>query len=120
MTPSELTSRVTAATVLAVAPLAVVGAWLGGVAGAAGVVAGGALALVNFRWLVARCAATVAAPGGAGLWLVGVGARLAAAAAVSGALFATGWAHPVALLAGFSVLPCAVVAHGLQLARRER
>jgi hypothetical protein len=32
---------------------------------------------------------------------------------------ATGWAHPVALLAGFTVLPCAVIRLGLSDARKE-
>jgi hypothetical protein len=35
-------------------------------------------------------------------------------------LLATGSAHPVALLVGLTVLPCAVVALGLHAAREER
>jgi hypothetical protein len=38
---------------------------------------------------------------------------------VAAALFAAGWAHPVAWLAGYSVLPLAVVLQGLRLAREE-
>jgi hypothetical protein len=35
-------------------------------------------------------------------------------------LLATGWAHPIALVAGFTVLPCDVIARGLASARTER
>jgi hypothetical protein len=83
--------------------------------------AGGALGLVNFRWLAARAVAVTssgAAAGGA--WSVGAGLRLAALAVACGALLGLEWAHPVALLAGLGVLPCAVVVEGLRGAGEER
>jgi hypothetical protein len=54
------------------------------------------------------------------MWLVSAGLRLAAFAAGCGALLALEWAHPLALLAGLSVLPWAVIVEGLRAARRER
>ena len=113
MTASELTARVTVTTALAVLPLALGGAWLGGTPGVGGVLAGGALALFSFRLLAARAtAATVATP-----WVLTSSLRFVAVAAVAAALFAHGWAHPLALLAGYSLLPVIVLVQGLRLAR---
>lgn len=78
-----------------------------------GVLAGGALALFSFRMLAARAtAASAATP-----WLLTSSLRFIAIAAVAAVLFAHGWAHPLALLAGYSVLPVIVLAQGLRLAR---
>ena len=123
MTPSNMTARVTAATCALVALLAAPAGWLGGSTAALGVLAGGALAVVNFRWLAARAVAVaVASSAGVagGAWLVGAGLRLAVFAAACAVLLALEWAHPVALLAGLSVLPCAVIVEGLRAASRER
>ena len=76
---------------------------------------------MNFRWLAARAVAVASSAGVAGgAWLVGAGLRLAAFAAACAVLLALEWAHPVALLAGLSVLPCAVIVEGLRAASRER
>jgi hypothetical protein len=120
MTPSELTTRVTLDTCALVALLAAGAAWLGGAPSGVGVVAGGALAVGNFRWLVAR--AGLAAAAGAvssGAWLIGAGLRFAACFAACALLLATGWAHPIALLGGFTVLPCVLVTRALA-AREDR
>lgn len=120
MTPGELKARVTVATCAGAVVMAVPLAWLAGAPAALGILAGGALAVVNFRWLAARAEVAVAAPGLAGaLWHVGAVLRFGMVAAVAGVLFVSGWAHPVALLAGFTVLPCAIVALGLHAARQE-
>ena len=121
MTPGELTTRVTLDTCAAVAALAAVAAWLGGASAGLGVLAGGVLAVVNFRWLVARAsAATAAGNAAASAWLVGAGLRFAACTVACALLLTTGWAHPVALVAGFTVLPCDLIARGLAGARTER
>jgi hypothetical protein len=99
--------------------LALAAAWLGGPAGAAGAGAGVVLALGNFRWLVARVSCVAPGPARA-LWSVGAGLRFVAVGAVTAALLAAGWAHPVALVAGLTALPCALVGHGLRAARQER
>src|SRR2546428_469373 len=121
MTPNNMTARVTAATCALVALLAALAAWLGGPTAALGVLAGGALAVGDFRWLAACAVAAASGAGVAGAgWLVGAGLRLAAFAAACAVLLALEWAHPVALLAGLSVLPCAVIVEGLRVASRER
>jgi ATP synthase I chain len=118
MTPGELTTRVTLDTCLGVAALAAAGAWLGGVAAGIGVLAGGVLAVGNFRWLVLRVsAATAAGVAPPAAWLLGAALRFLACAAACAALLAAGWGHPLGLVAGVTVLPCALVARGLAAAR---
>ena len=120
MTPSDLMWRVTRDVCALGAALALVGAWLGGAAGGLGIGAGIALGLGNFRWLVSRVCATTGPPDTArALWSMGAGARLVAFTVLCAALLATGWAHPVALVVGLTVLPCALVGHGLSAARQE-
>ena len=120
MTPGELKARVTVATGAGAVMIALPFAWLAGSPAALGILAGGALALLNFRWLTARADVAAAAPGFAGaLWYLGAVLRFALVATVAGALFVSGWAHPVALLAGLTVLPCALVVFGLHAARQE-
>jgi fatty acid desaturase len=50
---------------------------------------------------------------------MGAGLRFAALGALAAVLLANGWAHPVALVAGLTALPCALVGHGLRAAREE-
>ena len=119
MTSSDLTTRVTRRTAAAVTVLALGGGWLGGAPGAAGVLAGGALALGSFRWLAARAVAASTGPPMASGWIVVTGLRLAAVAAVAAVAFAGGWVHPLAMLVGYTVLPVALVMQGLRLAREE-
>src|SRR2546428_1478835 len=121
MTPNNLAAGVTAAACALVALLAAPAGWLGGPTAALGVLAGGALAVVNFRWLAARAVVVASSAGVAGgAWLLGARLRLAAFAAACAVLLALQWAHPVALLARLSVLPCAVIVEGLRAASRER
>ncbi len=121
MTPGELTTRVTLDTCAVVAALAAVAAWLSGAPTGVGVLAGGALAVVNFRWLVARAsAATAAGNAAASAWLVGAGLRFTVCIVACALLLTTGWAHPIALVAGLTVLPCDLIARGLAGARTER
>jgi ATP synthase I chain len=118
---------VTLDTCAAAAALAAPAAWIGGGPAGLGMLAGGALAVVNFRWLVARATAVTAVlsatPGNgsaaASVWLVGSGLRFGASLAACTLLLATGWAHPIALLAGFTLLPCDLIVRGLAAARAE-
>ena len=121
MTPNELTTRVTLDTCATAATLAALAWWLAGESAGLGVLVGCALAVVNFRWLVA-CAfvATSTGSASAAAWIVGAGLRFVACTVACGILLATGWAHPIALVAGFTVLPCDLIARGLASARRER
>jgi F-type H+-transporting ATPase subunit a len=77
MTSSDLTTSVTRRTAAAVAVLTLAGGWLGGAPGAAGVLAGGALALGSFRWLAARVVAVSAGPAMPSAWIAVTGLRLA-------------------------------------------
>lgn len=118
MIVDKLLTRVTVETCALVVALAAAAAILGGMPAGVGVLAGGALAVVNFRWLAALATATTAAgraPGAA--WLAMAGLRFAVCTAVCAALFLSGAAHPIALLAGFTALPCVLVARGLAAAR---
>jgi hypothetical protein len=117
VSPIELTSRVTWESGGAVAALVLLAGLIGGVPVAAGVGAGGALAIANFRWL-AGCVVGildgVPAPGG---WALGFGLRLIVLGAAIAGLLASGWAHPLGVVAGFTVLPCALVRQGFAQAR---
>ena len=118
---SELRLRVTMDTAIVVAALALPAAWLGGTSGAVGLLAAGALTVGNFWWLsrAATRAGDPAAPRRevAG-WVLGAGARFAVLFAAFAALCAGGYAHPVSVVVGLSVLPCAVIAQGLRSARQ--
>ena len=120
MTPRDLMWRVTRDVCALGAALVLVGAWLGGTEAALGAAAGAGLAVGNFRWLVSRVPAPSGAAGAASaLWPMTAGLRFIAFGAVCAALLASGWAHPVALVAGLTTLPCALVGHGLRAARQE-
>src|SRR5437870_7337124 len=114
---SEFRARVTLDTAIALAALAVPAAWLAGWPGAVGVLAAGALVVGNFWWL-SRAAATAGAPGGAppqvSGWVFAAGIRFLVLFAAFAALCAGGYAHPVAVVLGLTVLPCALIVQGLR------
>ena len=119
MTASELVQRVTVAIGLAALTLVVPAAWLGGMPGALGVLTGAALAALNFRWLARRTTAALV-PGGsaAGAWAASM-IRLLVALAAPALAIATGVVHPVGLVVGLTLLPCAVVVLALRASREE-
>lgn len=120
MTPTDLMWRVTRDVCALGAALALAAGWLGGSAGAVGAASGAALALGNFRWLVARACTSAGTPDAAPvLWSMAAGLRFIAFGGVCAALLASGWAHPVALVVGLTALPGALVGHGLRAARAE-
>jgi ATP synthase I chain len=119
MTGRDLTSGVTRQTAIAVLLAALAGGWLGGSTSALGVLTGGGLALAGFRLLAARVRALTTQPAPTAPWPVLAGLRFAAVSGVAGLLFVSGWAHPVAWLAGYSVLPVALLLQGLRLSRAE-
>ena len=119
MMERRLTTGVTRQTALAALVTALAGGWLGGVSGALGVLTGGALALLSFRLLAARLAAIGAGSTLGAPWAMVAGLRFAAVSGVAIALIVAGWAHPIAWLAGYTLLPLAVVTQGLRLAREE-
>ncbi len=113
MTVADLVSRVTLHCLVAIAALAAGAGWLAGLPGAAGAAAGGAIALLHFRWL-ARGA--LRGEGGFTLGLTGLGLRSAGAFGALALTLAGGWAHPLAVLAGLSVLPPVLIAEGVRSA----
>ncbi len=115
-----LTARVTLECAVAVAVLAALSAWLGGLTGAIGAIAGGAVGILSFRGI---------ARAGACLWS-GVGASVTGAAFLAGfrylasfgalaVVLMSGWANPLAVMAGLTVLPASVIARGLAAARED-
>jgi hypothetical protein len=119
VSPLELTSRMTWESSGAVAILSLVSGLAGGLPVGVGVGAGGALAIANFRWLAGRVVGVLEdgpAPGG---WALGFGLRLAVLACATAGLMASGLAHPLGVVVGLTVLPCALVLRGLRQAKAE-
>jgi hypothetical protein len=118
---SELRLRVTRETTIAIVALALPATWLGGVSGGLGVLAAGLLNLGNFWWLSRAASASSGAAGArrrelAG-WIAAAAARFTVLFAAFAALCASGYAHPVAVVVGLTVLPCALIARGLRAGR---
>jgi hypothetical protein len=114
----DFVKRVVALSAAGVLPVTVACALAGGLSAAAGALAGGAVSLGSFLWLVQGAAGAGAALAGrvGPLWVLGVLLRWVA---VFGAVAALVWAgaSPLALAAGASVLPLVILARGLRVAR---
>lgn len=121
MRPDELATRVTVSGSVTLVALAAVAAWVGGVDGVAGAVGGGAVVLLNFRWLVRSIAQTAALGGNgrsAGGRLHGIWLRHLATFGTLGVLIGSGWTDPLWVVVGLSVLPPILIAEGLRAGRR--
>jgi hypothetical protein len=122
VTIADLAARVTWTGGATVAAMTAGAWWLAGAAAAAGVGGGGAIALLNFRWLardVGRAAALVA-EGGGGLGRIGrIGLRQLVTLTALGLLIAQGWAHPVGVGIGLAALPPVLLVQGLLDARKD-
>ena len=122
MATTELTSSVTWAGACTVAAMSGGAWWLAGAPAAAGVAGGGAIALVNFRWLardVGRAVALVV-EGRGGLARIGrIGLRQLVTFGGLGLLIANGWVHPAAVGLGLAVLPPVLLVQGLRHARKD-
>jgi hypothetical protein len=119
MTGRDLATSVTLPTAIAAVVVSLAGGWAGGAPGALGVLTGGALGLAGFRLLARRVRAAAAGPAPAAPWVALAALRFAAVAGVAALLFVHGWAHPVAWLVGYSLLPVVLVVQGLRGAREE-
>jgi len=122
MATAEFVSRVVWTGAVSVAALSAGAWWVAGVSAAAGVGGGGAIALVNFRWLardVGRVVALVAEarPGVARISRIGL--RQFVTLGALGLLVAQGWTHPVTVGLGLAVLPPVLLVQGLLNARRD-
>jgi ATP synthase I subunit len=114
---SRFRTRVTVDTGVLAFGLALVAGWLGGHTALLGIAAGAALALIDFWWLSARVDTIGDDAPGAVAWVGAAGLRLGGVALTVAVLFLTGRFHPLALVVGLAVLPCALVARGLRLGR---
>ncbi len=114
MVGTDLVSRVTLSGLPAILLVAAVAAWSGGTAGATGAAAGGVIALANFRWMARGAATTLAAGRAPRLAFALAGLRYLGAFGAMALVLSTGWAHPVALVAGLSVLPPVLILQGLR------
>ena len=111
----EFVGRVSRVLLVALGPVALGGGLVAGWPGAVGSVAGGLISLGSFRW-VASGVARVSAPeagGGLAVSALGVGLRHLALFGALASVLGTGVAHPLALVAGLSVLPPVLIALGL-------
>jgi hypothetical protein len=115
MTATGFLRRVTLGTAVAVSLVALVAAWLAGTSAGVGVVAGGVLVVGNLWWL-ARVAAS-AARNHEARWALGAMLRLTVLGGACAVVLASGLAHPVAVVIGLTVLPCALIVQGLRVAR---
>ncbi|MGH2626420.1 MAG: ATP synthase subunit I [Anaerolineales bacterium] len=122
MTNADLAARVSWTGGLTVAAMTAGAWWLAGVPAAAGVAGGGAIALVNFRWLardVSRATALVVGGQAAAGRISRIGLRQLVTFGALGLLVAQGWAHPVGVGVGLAALPPVLLAAGLLGARKE-
>jgi len=119
---ADLAARVTWTGAATVGAMTAGAWWLAGVPAAAGVGSGGAIALVNFRWLardVGRATALIAGGAVPAGRLSRVGLRQLVTFGAFGLLVAQGWAHPVGVAVGLAALPPVLLAQGLLDARRQ-
>lgn len=122
MAIAELAQKVTWSGGVTVAVITAGAWWLAGAPAAAGVGGGGAIALLNFRWLardVSRATALIA-EGDSGVGRISrVGLRQLVTFGALGVLIAHGWAHPVGVGVGLAALPPVLLAQGLLDARKD-
>jgi hypothetical protein len=118
MTATSFVSRVTLLSFAAIVAVSAVAAWLGGRGAAVGIAAGGAIALLNFRWLARSAAAAVGA--GRGLRALALfGLRYLASFGALAVILGARWADPLAVIVGLSVLPPVLITAGLRAADVE-
>lgn len=117
MTATGFLRRVTLVTTVAVALVALMAVWLAGVSAGLGVVAGGALVVGNLWWLAGVAVSAARSSTRRSRWALAAAARLSVLAAACAVLFVSGLAHPVAVVIGLTVLPCALIVQGLRAAR---
>jgi hypothetical protein len=108
----ELIEGVTAMVVVGAALVAVAAALLAGPPGAIGALSGALVSLISFRWIARaalRAGALFAGGRPGALWMLGLGLRHLTLFGLIAALLWSGVVSPVALVAGLSLLPPAVI-----------
>ena len=117
MTATGFLRRVTLETALAVALVAIGAMWLAGSTVGLGVIAGGVLVVGNLWWLASGVRSAARARTGPTRWALVAAMRLTVIAVACMLLFLSGLAHPIGVVVGLTVLPCALVVQGLRAAR---
>ena len=115
----ELVGGVSRAVLVLLLPLTVAGGVLAGRPGALGALAGGLLSLASFTWIArgAHSSAKLFAGGRAHpLWALGLGLRYILLFGAVALLLGYAIVHPLALVAGLTVLPPVLIAFGLRAA----
>jgi len=114
----EFVGQVSRTMLIALTPLAAACGLLAGWPGAVGGLAGGLISLGSFRWVASGVKGSTG--GVLAFSALAVGVRhLALFGALALALW-SGAAHPMALVAGLSLLPPIIIARGLAVARPAR
>ena len=116
----DLVGRVSRTVLVLLMALTLVGALLAGRAGALGVLAGGLISLASFTWIArgVQSSGKLFAVGRAHpLWAMGLALRYVLLFGAVALLLGYGLVHPLALVAGLSVLPPVLIAVGLRAAR---
>lgn len=116
----ELVGRVTRTVLALLGPTALVAGLYGGWPGALGVTAGGLLSLVSLNWIArgVRSAAGFFAGGRAHpMWVFSLGLRYVLLFGAVALLLSSDVVHPMALMAGLSLLPPVLIVQGLRAAR---
>ena len=114
---NKFRTRVTVDAGLLAIGFALTAGWIGGRTAMLGIGAGVLLSLVDFWWLSAGVDGVGGAAPRTMVWMGSAALRLGGVALTVAALFLTGQFHPVGLVIGLAVLPCALVARGLRVAR---
>jgi ATP synthase I subunit len=115
----ELVERVTRGTALALVPAALLAGLVAGLEGALGAASGVLISLTSFRWIVRgsrRGALLFAGRRPGTLWVLGLGLRHVTLFVAIALVLWSGAVHPLALLAGLSLLPPILIAAGLRAA----
>lgn len=119
MTVGDLVVRVIVQGAAATAACAVIAAWSWSVTVSIGIATGGTVALANFA-LLARGMGHIAGRPVRARFVVALITRHALCLAALAAPVAAGWAHPVALGLGITLLPIALTIEGFRVSREER
>ena len=116
----DLVGQVSRSVLGLLVPMVVASGVLAGWRGALGALTGGLISLASFNWIaqgVHRSTAFFAGGRAHPLWALSLGLRYVLLFAVVALVLTYGVAHPLALVAGLSVLPPVLIAFGLRAAR---
>jgi ATP synthase I subunit len=117
MTADRFVRRVTMKTAIAVAAIALVAIWIVDGSVGLGVAIGGAIVIGNLWWLAAVATSAAKSHVHRARWAIVAAMRFGAIAVLVAVVLASGVAHPIGVVVGLAVLPCALIAQGLQSAR---